>query len=222
MVFALVEVIDAAVREPDNMIRVLIVDDHPIVREGIAALIERQSDMVAVGEAANGEEAVERFTALLPNIVLMDVQMPGMDGIAAVEAIRRVSADAAILMLTTYPGDAQAVRAIRAGAAGYLLKNSIRKELLDAIRSVHAGRRTISPDIAHALAVHALDEQLNARELAILPLLAEGQSNKQIAWHLSVSADTIKANLKQLFAKLGVDDRTHAVTVAARRGFIER
>lgn len=222
MVFALVEVIDAAVRGPDDMIRVLIVDDHPIVREGIAALIERQSDMVAVGEAANGEEAVERFTALLPNVVLMDVQMPCMDGIAAVEAIRRLSADAAILMLTTYPGDAQAVRAIRAGAAGYLLKNSIRKELLDAIRSVHAGHRTISPDIAHALAVHALDEQLNARELAILPLLAEGQSNKQIAWHLSVSTDTIKANLKQLFAKLGVDDRTHAVTVAARRGFIER
>jgi len=204
------------------MIQVLIVDDHPIVREGITALIERQPDMIAVGEAANGEEAVERFTALLPNVVLMDVQMPGMDGIAAVEAIRRVSAGAAILMLTTYPGDAQAVRAIRAGAAGYLLKNSIRKELLDAIRSVHAGRRTISPDIAHALAVHALDEQLSERELAILRLLAEGQSNKQIAWHLGVSTDTIKANLKQLFAKLGVDDRTHAVTVAARRGFIER
>ncbi|WP_395397778.1 response regulator transcription factor [Novosphingobium sp. BL-8A] len=204
------------------MIQVLIVDDHPIVREGITALIERQPDMIAVGEAANGEEAVERFTALLPNVVLMDVQMPGMDGIAAVEAIRRVSAGAAILMLTTYPGDAQAVRAIRAGAAGYLLKNSIRKELLDAIRSVHAGRRTISPDIAHALAVHALDEQLSERELAILRRLAEGQSNKQIAWHLGVSTDTIKANLKQLFAKLGVDDRTHAVTVAARRGFIER
>jgi DNA-binding NarL/FixJ family response regulator len=148
--------------------------------------------------------------------------MPGMDGIAAVEAIRRVCAHAAILMLTTYPGDAQAVRAIRAGAGGYLLKNSIRKELLDAIRSVHAGRRTVSPDIAHALAVHALDERLSERELAILRLVAEGQSNKQIAWQLGVSTDTIEANLKQLFAKMGVDDRTHAVTVAARRGFIER
>lgn len=204
------------------MIRVLIVDDHPIVRDGIAALIERQPDMIAAGEAANGEEAMERFAALLPDVVLMDVQMPGMDGIAAAEAIRRVSAEAAILMLTTYPGDAQAVRAIRAGASGYLLKNSVRKELLDAIRSVHAGRRTISPDIAHALAVHALDEKLSERELAILRLLAEGQSNKQIAWQLGVSTETIKANLKQLFAKLGVNDRTHAVTVAARRGFIER
>ena len=125
-------------------------------------------------------------------------------------------------MLTTYPGDAQAVRAIQAGAAGYLLKNSIRKELLDAIRSVHAGRRTVSPDIAHALAVHALDERLSEREVAILRLVADGHANKQIAWRLGVSTDTIKANLKQLFAKLGVDDRTHAVTVAARRGFIER
>ena len=213
---------DTAVWGPDDMIRVLIVDDHPIVRDGIAALIERQPDMIAAGEAANGEEAMERFAALLPDVVLMDVQMPGMDGIAAAEAIRRVSAEAAILMLTTYPGDAQAVRAIRAGASGYLLKNSVRKELLDAIRSVHAGRRTISPDIAHALAVHALDEKLSERELAILRLLAEGQSNKQIAWQLGVSTETIKANLKQLFAKLGVNDRTHAVTVAARRGFIER
>lgn len=222
MVLALVEAMTVFAREPADMIRVLIVDDHPIVREGIAALIERQSDMIAVGEASNGAEAIEGFAALLPDVVLMDVQMPGMDGIAAVEAIRRVCARAAILMLTTYPGDAQAVRAIRAGAAGYLLKNSIRKELLDAIRSVHAGRRTVSPDIAHALAVHALDERLSERELAILRLVAEGQPNKQIAWHLGVSIDTIKANLKQLFAKLGVDDRTHAVTVAARRGFIER
>ena len=203
-------------------IRVLIVDDHPIVREGIAALIGRQTDMVAVGEASNGEEAIRRYAELLPDVTLMDVQMPGTDGIAAVEAIRGLSANAAILMLTTYPGDAQAVRAIRAGAAGYLLKNSIRKELLDAIRSVHAGRRAVSPDIAHALAVHALDERLSEREVAILRLIADGHANKQIAWRLGVSTDTIKANLKQLFAKLGVDDRTHAVTVAARRGFIER
>lgn len=203
-------------------IRVLIVDDHPIVRDGIAALIERQSDMVAVGEAATGEEAIRLHVALLPDVTLMDVQMPGTDGIAAVQAIRRASSHGAILMLTTYPGDAQAVRAIQAGAAGYLLKNSIRKELLDAIRSVHAGRRVVSPDIAHALAVHALDERLSEREVAILRLIADGHANKQIAWRLGVSTDTIKANLKQLFAKLGVDDRTHAVTVAARRGFIER
>ena len=203
-------------------IRVLIVDDHPIVREGIAALIARQSDMIAVGEAADGDEAIQRYAALLPDVTLMDVQMPGTDGIHAIEAIRSLSADAAILVLTTYPGDAQAIRAIRAGAAGYLLKNSIRKELLDAIRSVHAGRRAVSPDIAHALAVHALDERLSEREVAILRLIADGHANKQIAWRLGVSTDTIKANLKQLFSKLGVEDRTHAVTVAARRGFIER
>ncbi|WP_260171485.1 response regulator transcription factor [Sphingomonas sp. BK481] len=203
-------------------IRVLIVDDHPIVREGIAALIERQADMVTVGEASSGEEAIACYAAFLPDVTLMDVQMPGTGGIAAVEAIRSGSADAAILMLTTYPGDAQAVRAIQAGAAGYLLKNSIRKELLDAIRSVHAGRRAVSPDIAHALAVHALDERLSEREVAILRLIADGHANKQIAWRLGVSTDTIKANLKQLFAKLGVDDRTHAVTVAVRRGFIDR
>lgn len=209
-------------RNPADPIRVLIVDDHPIVREGIAALVERQPDMVAVGEASNGEEALQRYAALRPDVTLMDVQMPGTDGIAAIEAIRRLSANAAILMLTTYPGDAQAVRAIQAGAAGYLLKNSIRKELLDAIRSVHAGRRAVSPEIAHALAVHALDERLSEREVAILRLIADGHANKQIAWRLGVSTDTIKANLKQLFAKLGVDDRTHAVSVAARRGFIER
>ena len=203
-------------------IRVLIVDDHPIVREGIAALIARQSDMVAVGEAADGDEAIQRYAALLPDVTLMDVQMPSTDGIHAIEAIRRLSADAAILVLTTYPGDAQAIRAIRAGAAGYLLKNSIRKELLDAIRSIHAGRRAVSPDIAHALAVHALDERLTEREMAILRLVADGHANKQIAWRLGVSTDTIKGNLKQIFAKLGVEDRTHAVTVAARRGFIER
>jgi len=203
-------------------IRVLIVDDHPIVREGIAALIARQSDMIAVGEAADGDEAIQRYAALLPDVTLMDVQMPGTDGIHAIEAIRSLSADAAILVLTTYPGDAQAIRAIRAGAAGYLLKNSIRKELLDAIRSIHAGRRAVSPDIAHALAVHALDERLTEREMAILRLVADGHANKQIAWRLGVSTDTIKGNLKQIFAKLGVEDRTHAVTVAARRGFIER
>ncbi|MFV3131941.1 response regulator transcription factor [Niveispirillum sp. KHB5.9] len=207
---------------PAASIRVLIVDDHPIVREGIAALIDRQPAMAVVGEAANGDEAVQRFRELRPDVTLMDVQMPGTDGVAAIEAIRHLSPKAAILVLTTYPGDAQAVRAIQAGAAGYLLKNSIRKELIDAIQAVHTGRRAVSPDIAHALAAHALDERLTERDLAILRLVADGHANKQIAWRLGVSIDTIKANLKHLFAKLGVEDRTHAVTVAARRGFIER
>ncbi len=203
-------------------IRVLIADDHPLVRDGIAALIERQADMVVVGEASSGEEAVEQFGVLRPDVTLMDVQMPGQGGLDAIEAIRARFADAIILVLTTYPGDAQAVRAMRAGASGYLLKNAVRKELIDAIHAVHAGRRAVSADIAHAIAVHALDDPPTPRELAILRLVAEGQANKQIAATLGVSTDTIKANLKALFAKLGVDDRTHAVTVAARRGFIAR
>jgi DNA-binding NarL/FixJ family response regulator len=202
-------------------IRVLIVDDHAVVREGIAALLGRQSDMVAVGEASDGAEAVARFSELAPDVTLMDMQMSGMGGVEAIEQIRRLSPQARILVLTTYPGDAHVVRAIRAGAAGYLLKNCIRKELLDAIRSVHAGRRTMSPAVAHELALHALDEPLTERELTILRLVAHGHSNKEIASQLKVSTDTIKAHLKSLFAKLRVDDRTEAVTVAARRGFID-
>jgi DNA-binding NarL/FixJ family response regulator len=203
-------------------IRVLIVDDHPVVREGIAALLARQPDMAVVGEAADGTEAVARFGELTPDVTLMDVQMPGMGGIEAIERIRRLSPEARIVVLTTYPGDAQAVRAMRAGAAGYLLKNCIRKELLDAIRSVYSGRRVMSPDVAHDLATHALDEPLTARELTVLRLVAEGHGNKEIGRQLNLSTDTIKAHLKTIFAKLGVDDRTQAVVVAARRGFIER
>ena len=203
-------------------IRVLIVDDHAVVREGIAALLSRQPDMAAVGEAADGAEAIARFAELSPDVTLMDMQMSGMGGVEAIEQIKRLAPEARILVLTTYPGDAHVVRAIRAGAAGYLLKNCIRKELLDAIRSVHAGRRTMSPDVAHDLAMHALDEPLTERELAILRLVADGHPNKRIAGHLELSTDTVKAHLKSVFAKLGVDDRTEAVTVAARRGFIQR
>jgi len=204
------------------MIRVLIVDDHPVVREGIAALLSRQDDMEAVGEASDGSEAVDLFGKLTPDVTLMDMQMDGMGGVEAIEKIRRLAPHARILVLTTYPGDAQVVRAMRAGAAGYLLKNSIRKELLDAIRSVHAGRRVMSADVAHDLVVHALDEPLTERELAVLRLVADGHPNKQIGAQLNLSTDTIKAHLKSIFAKLGVNDRTQAVTVAARRGYIER
>lgn len=203
-------------------IRVLVVDDHAVVREGITALLARQPDMVAVGEAADGAEAIARFHELAPDVTLMDIQMNTMGGIEAIARIRQLSPGARILVLTTYPGDAQVVRAIRAGAAGYLLKNCIRKELLEAIRSVHAGRRALSPDIAHDLAMHALDEPLSDRELTILRLVAHGHPNKQIASQLGLSADTVKAHLKSIFSKLGVSDRTEAVTVAARRGFIER
>lgn len=203
-------------------IRVLIVDDHAVVREGIAALLGRQPDMMAVGEASDGDEAVALFRELAPDVTLMDIQMGRMGGIEAIEQIRRTSPDARILVLTTYPGDAQVVRAIRAGAAGYLLKNCIRKELLDAIRAVHAGGRVLSPDVAHDLAMHALDEPLSTRELTVLRLVADGHPNKQIASQLGLSTDTIKAHLKSIFGKLGVTDRTEAVTVAARRGFIQR
>ena len=202
-------------------IRVLIVDDHDLVREGIAALLERQPDMAVAGEAADGAEAVASFAELEPDVTLMDVQMPGMGGIEAIEAIRRASPVAKILVLTTYPGDAQALRAIRAGAAGYLLKNCIRKELIDAIHTVHAGRHALSPDIAHELAMHALEDPLTERELSVLRLVADGHPNKYIGWRLELSIDTIKAHLKSIFAKLGVDDRTHAVTVATRRGYLE-
>jgi DNA-binding NarL/FixJ family response regulator len=203
-------------------IRVLIVDDHPMVRDGVAMLLERQADMEAVGEAADGAEAVAKFRELAPDVTLMDMQMQGMGGVDAIEAILRVERGARILVLTTYPGDANAIRAIRAGASGYLLKNCVRGELVDAIRAVHAGRRAVCSDIAHALAEHALDEPLTEREIAILRLVAEGHPNKQIAWQLQLSVDTIKAQLKAVFEKLGVHDRTHAVTVASRRGYIER
>lgn len=203
-------------------IRVLTVDDHATVREGVAALIARQPEMEIVGEAVDGTEAVAMFRALAPDVTLMDLQMPGMDGIDAIGAILGVSPTAKILVLTTYAGDAQAVRAIRAGAAGYLLKSCLRTELLDAIRAVHAGRRAMSPEISHAVAEHALDESLTDREVAILGMVAEGHPNKQIARDLDLSPDTIKSHLKNIFAKLGVDDRTHAVTVAIRRGFFHR
>ena len=202
-------------------IRVLIVDDHPMVRDGIAALLERQADIVTVGEAADGIEAIEKFRALSPDLTLMDVQMPSLGGVEAIAEIRKLSPDARILVLTTYPGDANAARAIRAGASGYLLKNGIRAELLDAIRSVHAGRRAISADITHDLVSHALDDPLTDREIAILRLVSIGYANKEIALRLGLSNDTIKAQLKTIFAKLGVNDRTHAVTVAARRGYID-
>ena len=203
-------------------IRVLIVDDHQMMRDGIAALLARQPDIEVVGEASSGDEAIAMFGDVAPDITLMDVQMAGTDGIDAITAIRAKSPAARIIVLTTYAGDGQAVRAIRAGAAGYLLKNCIRKDLLDAIHLVLSGRRALSPDIAHELAMHALDDPLTERELMILRLVADGQQNKAIARSLDLSVDTIKAHLKTIFAKLGVDDRTHAVTVAARRGFITR
>jgi DNA-binding NarL/FixJ family response regulator len=202
-------------------ISILVVDDHPMLREGVAAVLQLREDMQLVGEAENGAEAVARFRELRPDIVLMDLQMPEMNGVQAIEAIRREAPHAKIVVLTTYEGDVQALRAMKAGAAGYLLKSSLRKELIETIREVHAGRKHLSAEIAGKIAVHAIDEQLSDREVDILRLVAEGHANKQIAWKLAISEETVKAHLKNIFGKLDVTDRTRAVTVAVRRGIID-
>ncbi|WP_448662929.1 response regulator [Sphingomonas sp. CJ20] len=202
-------------------IRILIADDHPMLREGVSAVIEMQADMEIVGEAEDGEEAIARYEQLRPDITLMDLRMPGTSGVTAIEAIRRKHPDARIIVLTTFTGDAQALHALRAGASGYLLKSSLRRDLLDAIRSVHAGRRHLQPEIAADIALHAIDDALSPREIDILQLIAGGNANKEIARALQLSEDTIKSHIKSIFAKLYVSDRTHAVTVAARRGIID-
>lgn len=205
----------------DHKIRVLVVDDHPVLRDGVAAILANQADMEMVGEARNGGEAVERFRALRPDVTLMDLQMPGMNGVDAIAAIRSDYPGARIIVLTTYTGDVQAVRALKAGALGYLLKNSLRTELIDAIRDVHRGQRRVQRDVADEIAMHVIDEVLTERETEILRLVAIGNANKQVASKLGLSEETIKGHLKNIFFKLDVADRTHAVTVAARRGIIE-
>lgn len=202
-------------------IRILIVDDHAMLREGVAAILQIESDMELVGEAQDGAQALERFRALRPDVTLMDLKMSGMNGLETITAIRSEFPDARILVLTTYAGDVQAVRALRAGATGYLLKSSLRKELLDAIRDVHRGRRHLHRDVAGEIALHVIDEDLSEREVAVLRLVSVGKANKQIARDLDLSEETVKGHLKTIFAKLDVADRTHAVTVAARRGIIE-
>ncbi|HEY2049338.1 MAG TPA: response regulator transcription factor [Caulobacteraceae bacterium] len=202
-------------------VRVLIADDHPIVREGLAMVLQSSSEMEVVGEAGDGAEAVRLFRDLKPDIALMDLQMPVMNGVDAIASIRGEFPKARIIVLTTYAGDAQAMRALKAGAVGYLLKNSVRKELLDAIRAVHSGLHYLQAGVATEIAVHAVDDPLTAREIDILRLVAAGKGNKQIAHQLSVTEDTVKGHLKSAFAKLDVADRTHAVTVAAKRGIIE-
>jgi DNA-binding NarL/FixJ family response regulator len=205
----------------DHKIRVLVVDDHPVLRDGVAAILANQADMEMVGEARNGGDAVERFRALRPDVTLMDLQMPGMNGVDAIAAIRSDDPGARIIVLTTYTGDVQAVRALKAGALGYLLKNSLRTELIDAIRDVHRGQRRVQRDVADEIAMHVIDEVLTERETEILRLVAIGNANKQVASKLGLSEETIKGHLKNIFFKLDVADRTHAVTVAARRGIIE-
>ncbi len=206
-------------KQPDR-IGILIVDDHPMLREGVRAVVETQSDLTIVGEAASGEAAMALFDEHRPDVVLMDLQMPGMGGVAAIEALRRSHPKARIVVLTTYSGDVQAMQALRAGAAGYLLKSALRKELLDTIRSVHAGGRHLNADIATSIALNAASDALTARETEVLTLAAAGNSNRQIGRRLGLSEDTIKGYMKVINSKLGASDRTHAVTIAARRGMI--
>jgi DNA-binding NarL/FixJ family response regulator len=204
-----------------NKIKVLAVDDHPLLREGIAAVIEGEEDIELVAEAASGQEAIELFRVHRPDVTLMDLQMPTMNGIDAITAIRSEFSTARFIVLTTYQGDVQALRALKAGASGYLLKNMLRKGLLDAIRAVHAGRRCIPPEIAAELADHVTDDALSDREIEVLRRVASGNSNKIIASQLTVSEATVKGHMKSILSKLGANDRTHAVTIAMKRGFID-
>ena len=202
-------------------IRILAVDDHSLLRDGIAKLVGAQPDMQLVGEASNGREAIEQFRAQRPDVTLMDLQMPEMNGVDAIVAICGEFPRARIVVLTTYTGDVQVLRALKAGARGYLLKNLLRKELLDTIRLVHAGHKKIPPEIASELAEHATDESLSEREVEVLRMVANGNANKEIGAQLDITEETVKGHLKNIMAKLGANDRTHAVTIALKRGIIE-
>jgi DNA-binding NarL/FixJ family response regulator len=203
------------------VIRVLAVDDHPLLREGIAALIATEKDMELIGEASNGREALDLFRNFHPDITLMDLQMPEMNGIDAIGAIRGEFPDARIIVLTTQPGDVQVSRALKAGARAYLLKGMLRKELLETIRAVHAGQKRLSSEIAAEIAEHATDGALTPREIEVLRLVAAGNANKEIGARLSLTEVTVKSHVKNVLAKLGANDRTHAVTIALKRGIID-
>jgi DNA-binding NarL/FixJ family response regulator len=203
-----------------DAVSILIVDDHPLLREGVAAVLEAEPDIRVVGEAADGLDAIAQFERLRPDLVLMDLQMPGVDGVEAISAIRAIAPDARIIVLTTYAGDVRALSALRAGASGYLLKSSLRRELIDTIRAVLGGQRYLHPEVAHDIAVNAIAEPLSDREIDVLRRVAQGAANKEIARALSLSEDTVKGHMRSIFSKLDVTDRTQAVTVAHRRGII--
>lgn len=202
-------------------IKVLSVDDHPLVRDGITFAIQSQTDMVVVAEAANGREAVEMFQRHRPDVTLMDLNMPIMNGIDATSEIKRIAPASRVLVLTTYSGDMQAARALKAGADGYLLKGSLRKELVQAIRDIHNGRRRIQPEVAQDLAEHFDSDRLSSREIEVLRCVSSGCSNKSVADNLNISEDTVKGHMKSIMSKLQANDRTHAVLIAMKRGFFE-
>jgi len=203
------------------VIRVLTVDDHALLRKGIALLVNAEPDMELIGEASTGLEAIKQFKQHRPDVTLMDLQMPGMSGIEAMIAIRNEFADARIIVLTTYAGDAQVIRALKAGARGYLLKAQVNRELLEIIRSVHSGHKRIPPEIAAELADHTGEDELSAREIEVLRLVAAGNANKEIAAQLSIGEETVKRHVTNILAKLRANDRTHAVTIGIKRGIIE-
>lgn len=202
-------------------IRVLVADDHPLMREGLCAVINGATDLVVAAEARNGREAIEHFVQHRPDVTLMDLQMPQMDGVEATAAIRSISSDARVVMLTTYKGDVQAMRALKAGASGYLLKNVAPAELLGALRAVHAGERRIAGEVACELAAHVTDEMLSPKELAVLRQVAAGHSNRRVAALLGLSEETVKSHMKNVMGKLSARDRTHAVAIALRRGILD-
>lgn len=210
-----------SVLRQSESIRILTVDDHQLLREGIAAVLESQEDMTLVSQASNGREAVENFRRLRPDVTLMDLRMPDMSGIEAITAIRGEFPDARIIVLTTYAGDAQAAAALKAGAAGYLLKNLVRKELLETIRAVHSGKRRVPPEIATEIAEHVADDELTGREVEVLRRVAAGKSNKLIAAELDISEGTVKTHMKSILPKLDASDRTHAVMIALKRGILD-
>ena len=203
------------------MIRILCVDDHPLLREGIAALLEAPDDMALVAEASNGAEALDRFREHRPDITLMDLQMPVMTGLHAIQAIRSEFSDARIIVLTTHAGDVQISRALKAGARAYLLKGLLRKELLETIRAVHTGQKRLSPEVAAEIAEHATDDAVTPREIEVLRLAAGGNSNKEIGERLSLTEETVKSHIRSILAKLGANDRAHAVAIGLKRGIFD-